>query len=576
MSQVRTRVIAFACMAALAATAGRAQQDDGSSVAAAAATVNAVTSTVTLGGGRAVTGAQGIELDPSTGLVYIGLNGTIVAGCAGDGSSTSGSPNAQGPGAHQLSVVNPALGVEVAAVSSGAGTSPVWPTADPDRQVVYLSNSGSGTVTVHSAASGAVLQTITVGGKPHKAGLDFSTRRMVVSNTVRSSNVTAEQIYASLVDTTTNGVVREFTTPAAPHGVVVDQDRDLVYMSSVITGEISVLSANTGLELFRADPNSAYGSGFGNNNLLARQAATRRLFQVNSQQGATGVIVIDEITLSAERLISFGTTGVIPWGLWVDEANRLLFAALPNSNLIGVADLDTLTHVASIPVGDCPYAVTVDPARRVGVTSNQGSPTANATASIFDLCPVYAAAGRTVSGCTQTPSFGASNLLGLADGSTLALAWKNTSGAATMTLNVTGAYTGSIALASSAEGFQYANVPPGTYGFSIVSTNAGGSSAASNSVSLTFPGSCSAPSTPANLSAVSSGRTITVSWDPPASGAAPASYLVNVTGAYVGSVSSATRSLAGSVSAGSYTLNVAAVNRCGTSAPTASQTIVIS
>lgn len=59
--------------------------------------------------------------------------------------------------------------------------------------------------------------------------------------------------------------------------------------------------------------------------MLARQAATRRLFQVNTQTGATGVIVVDEVTLTAERVISF-SSNAIPWGMSVDEPNRLLFA----------------------------------------------------------------------------------------------------------------------------------------------------------------------------------------------------------------------------------------------------------
>ena len=134
--------------------------------------------------------------------------------------------------------------------------------------------------------------------------------------------------------------------------------------------------------------------------MLARQAATRRLFQVNTQQGKTGGLVADENTLSGEKAVAFGATSSVPWGLTVDEPNRLLFAALPNANAIGVVDLDTLAHVANIPVGSCPYAVAVDPQRRIGVTSNQGTPTENATASIVSLCPVYAAAGRMVAGCS--------------------------------------------------------------------------------------------------------------------------------------------------------------------------------
>jgi YVTN family beta-propeller protein len=231
-------------------------------------------------------------------------------------------------------------------------------------------------------------------------GLDHSTGMMVVGNTVRSSDAISEQNFASVVNIATGAVVRTFETSPAPHGVVVDQDRDTVYFSAVGDGAIVAVSAATGQVLMSGVPKNAYGSSFGANNMLARQAATRRLFQVNTQQGATGIIVVDEVTLSAEKVVTLGPTSPIPWGMAVDEPNRLLFAALPNSNVVAVVDLDTLTHVANIPVGTCPYAVAVDPERRVGVVSNQGSPRENATASVFDLCTVYLATNRLAAGCS--------------------------------------------------------------------------------------------------------------------------------------------------------------------------------
>ena len=360
-------------------------------------TVNAVTASVTLGGGKAVVGAEGVALDPSTGYVYIGLNGAIISGCAGDATGSGGGVGTHGPGADQMSIVDPSQAREVAAVPTG--NSPIWPTVDPVRGVVYMMGSGGmGTITVHNPTSGATLKTIVVGGRPHMGGLDYSTRLMLVGNTVVSSNVLAEQNHATVVNMATDTIAREFTTSPAPHGVVVDQDRDLMYFSAVGDGAIVAVSAATGQVLSSRVPKSAYGNDFGGNNMLARQAATRRLFQVNTQAGATGVLVVDEVTLAAEKVISFGAT--IPWGMWVDEPNRLLFAALPNSNTLGVVDLDTLTHAANIPVGSCPYAIAVDPERRVAVTSNQGTPTENASASILNMCPVYNALGRTVAGCS--------------------------------------------------------------------------------------------------------------------------------------------------------------------------------
>lgn len=359
--------------------------------------IDAVTATFALGGGKSVVGAEGIALDPATGLVYIGLNGTIISGCEGD-AGLGGGVATHGPGANHMSIVDPSQAREIAAVATGM--SPIWPTVDPNRRVVYMMGSGSpGTVTVHNAADGRAVKTITVGGRPHMGGLDYSTGLMVVGNTVQSSDVIAEQNHASVVNTATDTITREFTTSPAPHGVVVDQERDVAYFTAVGDGAIVAVNAANGDVLFSGIPKSAYGTEFGGNNMLARQAATRRLFQTNTQWGATGVLVVDEITLTAEKVVTFANNA-IPWGMWVDEPNRLLFAALPNSHSIGVVDLDTLTHAATIPVGSCPYAVTVDPERRIGVTSNQGTPTQNASASILNLCPVYKALGRQVSGCS--------------------------------------------------------------------------------------------------------------------------------------------------------------------------------
>jgi hypothetical protein len=67
-----------------------------------------------------------------------------------------------------------------------------------------------------------------------------------------------------------------------------------------------------------------------------------------------------------------------------------------------------------------------------------------------------------------------------------------------------------------------------------------------------------------------------VSWEVAARGAAPTSYVVNVTGAYVGTVPVTGRTVSGTVSPGGYTLSVAAVNRCGSSTASATTTVVIS
>ena len=169
-------------------------------------------------------------------------------------------------------------------------------------------------------------------------------------------------------------------------------------------------------------------------------------------------------------------------------------------------------------------------------------------------------------------------LLGLVNGSSVALAWRNTfaGGApASIWLDVTGALSGSLPLGLT-DSFSFATVPAGTYTLRVRATNGAGSSGQSNPVTLTFPGPCSgAPVTPANFLAYKTGSVITVLWDPAVSGPAPTGFVLDVTGSFVGSFPTSARSLSGAVGPGTYNLRVSATNPCGTSTPTAVQSVVV-
>jgi hypothetical protein len=170
------------------------------------------------------------------------------------------------------------------------------------------------------------------------------------------------------------------------------------------------------------------------------------------------------------------------------------------------------------------------------------------------------------------------NLVGLATGSALSLAWHNSyeAGAPTaLVVDVSGPITTAIPLGL-VNTFNYGEVPPGTYTFAVRAVNAYGSSPPSNAVSLTFPAGCSgAPQTPANFAAYRTGNVITAMWDPPVAGSAPTGYVLNVAGAFTGGFPTTAQSLSGEVAAGSYDLSVIAINACGPSAPSAVLTIVI-
>jgi hypothetical protein len=83
------------------------------------------------------------------------------------------------------------------------------------------------------------------------------------------------------------------------------------------------------------------------------------------------------------------------------------------------------------------------------------------------------------------------------------------------------------------------------------------------------------PQAPANFLGYRIGNTVFVVWDSPATGPAPAGYVLNVAGAFVGSFGTTGRSMSGTVGSGSYSLNVVATNACGSSVASPVQVVTV-
>lgn len=177
------------------------------------------------------------------------------------------------------------------------------------------------------------------------------------------------------------------------------------------------------------------------------------------------------------------------------------------------------------------------------------------------------------------PPSAPSRLTGLVNGDSVALAWKLTYGGgapSNVILDVSGALSASLPVGLG-ESFNFAGVPAGTYTFALRGSNAAGVSAASAPVTLTFPGACSGvPQPPQNYIFYRQGGTVYLVWDPPAAGAAPTSYTLNVSGSFVGALPvGPNRVLSTPVPPGTYTVSVTAFNACGASTTTAPQTVVV-
>jgi hypothetical protein len=176
------------------------------------------------------------------------------------------------------------------------------------------------------------------------------------------------------------------------------------------------------------------------------------------------------------------------------------------------------------------------------------------------------------------PPSAPASLLGLVNGSALALSWTNTYGGGAPTglqLHVSGTINGVLPLGLT-ETFAVPVVPPGVYTIRLAATNASGVSGLSNPVALTVPGACSGvPGVPTRLVATRTGSAIRVAWSPPATGAAVSAYWLIVGGSFVGAFPTTARTLAGTVGPGTYSFAVVAVNACGAGAQSLQEIVAV-
>ena len=174
----------------------------------------------------------------------------------------------------------------------------------------------------------------------------------------------------------------------------------------------------------------------------------------------------------------------------------------------------------------------------------------------------------TTPGAPGTPT----NFQGSVSGNSVVLSWNPPASGGAPTgyaLQVTGLGTVPVGFVTSFS----SPAPNGTYTIAVVATNGNGTSAPSNSITLTVPQAVPAPGAPLNFAAAVSGSSVTFSWTPPASGGAVAGYtlLAGLTPAFTSPIASlpvpagATSLSVPGVPAGTYYARLIAQNTGGSS-----------
>jgi DNA-binding beta-propeller fold protein YncE len=322
-------------------------------------------------------GANGLAVDPATGLVYVVINGATSPWCGDKGNFNPG-----------LSIVDPAGNRELAAVATGEG--PVWPLVDARRRLVYVAGSGgAGTIAVHDPRNGSLIRSFTIGGRPHDLGLDPLGSLMLVSNTFDKS-----QTWSSALNVDTGAVTANISVPELPHKVVVDESRRVAYVVSLGSGQITAVDLATGAKV------REFSSGPTPQTSAMVFSPTRRMLYVGKTGGATPTSGHTMVAVNVDSGTVVGEVGTFtpgastptrPWGgFGLDDASGLLYAAMGNTNFVAVVDVVSLRPLGLFEVDACPWAVTLDVARGQGYASSNQS----AALSAFDLTKVMRSLGR--------------------------------------------------------------------------------------------------------------------------------------------------------------------------------------
>ncbi|MDY6967579.1 MAG: YncE family protein [Spirochaetota bacterium] len=255
---------------------------------------------------------------------------------------------------------------------------PMGIVANPLGDIVYVANSDSNTISIIDTSHHRVIDTIPInlGISPRELAISPDGSRLYVSN-YHSNNV-------SVIDTVSINLLGQFHVGNNPLGIATNTRGNRLYVVNSASNNLSVIDPS----IFKVIKTVTLGSNptdllVDENRILIANAGSNRIYQINIHS----LIVEKEMSagLGSHRLISGlmdniyssnrnsndisiipSSTNIeiqriavhdIPQGMALDRERRKLYVANEGSNNVSVIDLIKEKMIVSIPVGNKPYGL---------------------------------------------------------------------------------------------------------------------------------------------------------------------------------------------------------------------------
>jgi len=272
-------------------------------------------------------------------VVYLSTRPTGRSGAAAS-PTTSASASASAPAPPTTAPPASAVPIPPVGPTIPAGQTPNFVAAAPNGRQLYVANMNAGEVTVVNTASNSVAGVIKIPqGPPQFISFSRDGKRAYVSLWDKKGG----SVHAiSVLDTTTNGILKTIQVPTRPFLSAVSPNGKLLYVPNHDSNTVSVIDTAT----YKLVKNISVAP---NPHWVAFTRDGSKIYTANHDSNL--VSVIDPKTNQVVRTINMPTS---PHSIAVHPTRPLIIVACFTANVAAVIDTDTDEVIKTIPVGRNP------------------------------------------------------------------------------------------------------------------------------------------------------------------------------------------------------------------------------